>query len=166
MKFYTNYNANPQGLRIGDCVLRAFTSFLQGPTYEEVKEGILKYGYDYTRAKNFEPYAFENDLVKIDLLSSQHKGLGTFNQLALFCEQYNVRAIGMSMTHLVYVDPKIGVVDTWDSRMRRTVCFFIEKKDADRIGIPYTTQENKTIMKIAEKKIMKKGSKFLIVDNK
>ena len=123
-------NENPQNKRIGDCVLRAFTSMTR-MDYEDVKKEILKYG-SYYYGINFDKFAKEIGLVKI----SQHRtNLSTQNRVGHLCKNYGIDAIAITNNHACYINKNGATVDTWDSRNKRPRYTYIWKDDAEMIGL-------------------------------
>lgn len=148
MEKFTCINYNPTKARIGDCVLRAITAFehfekklknveqiSSEELYEKVKLGITSYG-DYTLRYYFEKYLSERGYVRVDAFNYiDNVRIRTENQLAMFCKNFNVMALALSNTHMAYVDPNLGVVDTWDSRRKRLEYFYIKEEDVERLKL-------------------------------
>lgn len=134
-------NVNPNAENIGDCVIRSFTSYFEDElTYEEIKNKIVtiarnkgsKEPCPYTRPMYFTTFANEANMVKIYV--DDKKEFSTGNRLIKFCEKNKINVIGISNNHAVYVDYKIGLVDTWDSRRKHMKFILINKDDALFIG--------------------------------
>lgn len=151
MEKFTCFNYNPTKARIGDCVLRAITAFeyverklknveqiSSEELYEKVKLGITSYG-DYTLQRYFEKYLSEHGYVRVEAFNYiDNIRIRTENQLAMFCKNFNVMALALSNTHMAYVDPILGVVDTWDSRRKRLEYFYIKEEDVERLELKLT----------------------------
>lgn len=71
-------------------------------------------------------------MVKINI--DHKKEFSTGNRLIDFCKNNRINAIGVSKNHAVYVDYKIGMVDTWNSRRKRIRFILINKDDAIMMG--------------------------------
>lgn len=134
-------NVNPNAEYIGDCVLRSFTSYFEDElTYEEIKNKILaiakgKRSTDpnaYTRPIYFNTFAYDANMVRIYV--DEKREFSTGNRLIKFCKKNKINAIGISNNHTAYVDHKIGLVDTWDSRRKHIEYILINKDDALFIG--------------------------------
>lgn len=134
-------NVNPNAENIGDCVIRSFTSYFEDElTYEEIKNEILaiskSYGSTnpqaYQRPIYFENFAKDANMVKIYV--DDKKEFSTGNRLIKFCKKNKINAIGISNTHAAYVDYKVGLIDTWDSRRKHINYILINKDDALFIG--------------------------------
>lgn len=134
-------NVNPNAENIGDCVIRSFTSYFEDElTYEVIKKKILAIAksvgntnpYAYRRPIYFEPFAKNANMVKIYV--DDKKEFSTGNRLIKFCKKNKINAIGISNTHAAYVDYKVGLIDTWDSRRKHINYILINKDDALFIG--------------------------------
>lgn len=134
-------NVNPNAENIGDCVLRSFTSYFEDElTYEEIKKKIVAIArskgsvesHPYRRPVYFNSFANDANMVRIYV--DDKKEFSTGNRLIKFCKKNKINAIGISNTHAAYVDHKIGLVDTWDSRRKHINFILINKDDALFIG--------------------------------
>lgn len=107
------YNANPKGIRTGDCVVRAFSYFL-GMSWAEALQSLIDWGI-----KNglvlFHYRGFYNKY----LLERGYKKRKTPNQVLTvrdFCDKYAEDG-GLYLIqcprHVTIVHNK-GIVDTWD----------------------------------------------------
>jgi hypothetical protein len=141
MKDLVIKNVNPKNENTGDCVLRSFTSYFEDElTYEEIKNKIFEIAksrgnidlHPYRYPKYFLAFAKEANMVKINV--DDKKEFSTGNRLIDFCKNNRINAIGVSNNHAVYVDYKIGMVDTWDSRRKRIRFILINKDDAIMMG--------------------------------
>lgn len=141
MKDLVIRNVNPKNENIGDCVLRSFTSYFEDElTYEEIKNKIVtiarnkgsKNPRPYTIPLYFNDFAKEANMVRIYV--DYKKEFSTGNKLIKFCEKNKINAIGISNDHAAYVDHKVGLIDTWDSRRKRIRYILINKDDALFIG--------------------------------
>lgn len=134
-------NVNPNAENIGDCVLRSFTSYFEDElTYDIIKEKILAIAKSYG---NNDPHAyrrpvyfntFANDANMVRIYVDEKKEFSTGNRLIKFCKKNKINAIGISNTHAAYIDHKIGLVDTWDSRRKHITFILVNKDDALFIG--------------------------------
>lgn len=145
MEKFIMENYNPEGKRIGDCVLRGITAFHSfDQNYEEndsdkiyynTKKEIEKYG-QYNIQWNFEKYLRDNNFVRLNAYSwVKNIKIRTVNQLAIFCSNFKVQALGVSNNHMTYVDPELGIIDTWDSRLKRLESIYFKKEDVERLKI-------------------------------
>ncbi|SCO93484.1 hypothetical protein [Enterococcus phage VPE25] len=148
MEKITLENFNPQLDRIGDCVLRAITAFeyyemynlgacdlSTYDTYNRIKDEIESHG-PYDRQINFEKYLSNHGYVRINAYKwIDNIRVRSANQLAIFCKNFNISALALSNTHMAYVDPKKGVVDTWDSRRKHLEVFYIKEEDVHKLDL-------------------------------
>lgn len=141
MKSLVIKNVNPNNENTGDCVLRSFTSYFEDElTYEEIRDKIFEIAkrrgsidlHPYRYPKYFLIFAKEANMVKINV--ADNKEFSTGNRLIDFCKKNRINAIGISNNHAVYIDYKIGMVDTWDSRRKRIRFILINRDDAIMMG--------------------------------
>ena len=144
-------NYNPDKKSTGDCVLRAFSAYLDKElSYDEIKEKIMAYGNqsDPTRYKNefaFGNFAGEIGLVKVKCAKWNRFDLSNINRAINFSKQFKVGMLCIVNTHMAYIDPKWGLIDTWDSRGKRLEYFYIHRDDALMLGLEIIEGDFKSI---------------------
>lgn len=149
------YNMNPENKSIGDCVLRAITNFtisndlglVEGSDlaqekawYNKHKNAILFRNIRYNTPAAFGPYLNEQGFVRIRV--DENVQIKTFNQLASFCKNFGVGALGVANNHMIFTDKTGTMIDSWNSTLKRLKYFYIKQTEADRLGLKYGIDES------------------------
>lgn len=127
---YFYYNANPKGIRTGDCVVRALSYFL-GMTWKETLFSLVNWGAErglvlFHYRSFYNKYLFERGYKKERVL----KGC----TVREFCELYaeDGKCYLLQCPHHVTIIHDKDIIDTWDCEHLKVDGYWV-KRDFEQL---------------------------------